>query len=153
MKTAVEVGNDMIGAKLRPLTRDECKNFVLMATMREDPELPPDVPLPFGMQILQKRLAHHGVRAENRVMMLVTFLCDRPGTIVLYAAAIKAIAAKKTEPGPVTFNEFVEAFAIGFPTDEELNRIWDSQKVQHGDPGSDGVQRSDNWLDRDEAWA
>lgn len=149
MKTAINIGNDMITTKkVRVMTEEESMVMISLIQMQQD--LPPldgeDKP-PLAYQIADERLAFHNVPVERRVLLMIASLCDRPGTVVLYCAAVKAIAMKVLagEGKPVTFSHFIEAFPMGFPTEEELHRIWEAQKVHDDQPG-------DNWIDRPAAW-
>jgi hypothetical protein len=52
--------------------------------------------------------------------------------------------AKKLNKRKLTVNDLATIFPMGFPTDGELHKIWDSQKVKRSDGNING---SDNLLD------
>lgn len=152
MKTAIEVGKEVISAEVRNMDRNEAKVLASLILMRRDFDQDKllDEAKPMAYEIAKKRLDAFGVPVEARVCLMIAALSDRPGTAVLYCAAVKAIAAGKGNGEPVSIEEFAMSFPMGFPTEGELQRIWNGQKTMR-DPAL-GALQSDNSLDRKEAW-
>jgi hypothetical protein len=144
MKTAIEIGEEILKAEVRVMDKDEATSLAMLALTPSEKPLP-EKGVPLAVKIAQTRLAYHKVGCSPRVLLMIGILCDRPGTVMLYVAAIKALSARNGNQ-PVTFIQFIEGFPNGFPTEKELHRIWLGQKVTDGSPGSD------NWIDRAEAW-
>lgn len=143
MKKAVEIGNEMLGANVRPLTENETKSLLSLIMFDQVKEpLPPEIKEMFMYQVCHQRLEAFGVPVHEIVPAYITILSDRPGIAVLYAAAIKAIYEQNKRE--VNLNDMINAFPWGVPTEEELHKIWDGQKCHDRQP--------DNWLDHGEAW-
>jgi hypothetical protein len=105
----------------------------------------PDVPLPFGLKIAQVHSQANRVPVTEAALVMITALSDRPATVVMYVAVLKALADKLGHAA--TIADIAEAFPMGFPTEEALHRVWVEQK-RHPHPSSG----SDNWLDYAESW-
>src|SRR5205085_835347 len=69
MKTAIEIGNEMISAKQHPMNRNTSELLATLILLRQDMPIPKSVEVPFGMQIVLKRLEWAGVPVENRVAL------------------------------------------------------------------------------------
>lgn len=152
MKTAIEIGNEIIAVRpQRALTKEEAKTLVGLVLLDKTvgPNLGTvlDEEFPFVYQVLAKRLQAHNVPFERSAAFFLASLADTPGVAVLYAAVIAAIAAKNDgRPVKLTDLTALDAFGLGLPEDEALHKIWDGQKINDG-------QGPDNMLDRKDAWA
>jgi len=147
MKTVVEIGNEMIGVtNPREMTRDEMDTFIILEMNHKTLDATAMPAVPEGFKIADARLKAVNLEASNTVLFMISTLCDCPGTVVLYCAAIAAIA-KKYGTRKVTWQQFVEAFGLGFPSEKDLRRFWQGQKVASAGPGL-----PDNALDYVEAW-
>jgi hypothetical protein len=144
MMTAIEVGTAMLAAKQHPMTAEQTKLFMQMTFMDRDFNAEPKEGLGLAFKIIQKRLNAHNVEVETRVKLFISTLCNTPAVAVMYCAAIKALYERNGKK-KVTFNDFTDGFAMGFPSDESMLEIWDRQKVYDG-------QWPDNWLDRAASW-
>lgn len=150
MKTAIEVGNDLIAARpVRGLTKPEAEVLiglsaievsgkalleVLVATKQELPTL---------YKIMAFRLDFHKVPYDPAAVFWLASCADRPGTAILYCAALAALA-DKNGGNAATLGDATQAFPSGVPDDSALQKVWLSQKR----PG----YMPDNWLDYPEAW-
>jgi hypothetical protein len=156
---AVEVGQAMIAAKKVVMTAKEAEIFLMLfiaervaekqkITFTVEEFTTPDK-LPHTFWVLKKRLEWAKVEVADSVLLLAgAVLSDRVGIAVLYAAAIKAIYDQNQ--CKVSFDDFVHVFSDGFPSLDEMFRIWRSQKVP---TPLDGIRHGpDNWLDCCEAW-
>jgi hypothetical protein len=103
-------------------------------------------------KIMQARCRACGLEAEAQAKIFLAALCDRPGTVVMYAALLRHMMdenVRNGEPALVTLDQLCyDPFAMGQPNQEELQRIWDAQKRCGPRPAG----TMDNWLDAPEAW-
>lgn len=77
---------------------------------------------------------------------VLTMSADRSALIHMHAwsLVIETLRAGRV----ITMRDCRHAWGpLGIPTEEELTALWKAQKVER-----DPVTRSDNWLDRAEAW-
>lgn len=150
MKTAVEVGNDMINARpVRPMSRGEAEVLVgvmfLTASGKtlEDALAAGHMEPPTTYQILSKRLDYHKIPYDPAAAFWLASCSDRPGTAVLYATVLAALADKAGGKA-ASIDDVVNAFPMGVPDEPALQKVWESQKRYGHIP--------DNWLDCPEAW-
>ncbi len=153
MKTAIEVGNDMLKAKpVRTMTRAEAEILLALTMITKSGRsfadalaggLAKGIPMPPTYEILSKRLDYHKVPYDAAAAFWLSSCSDRPGTAVLYAAALAALAHRNGNKA-ASFDDVVDAFAMGVPDEPALQKVWESQKRPGHVP--------DNWLDDPEAW-
>lgn len=97
-------------------------------------------------QVLSKRLQLTDKLYDPRVVAMASILTDRPGFAVLWAYTL---FRRTLELGrPYNFDDLVNDFPMGFPTNEGAAKIWDAQKGYLQDPPLKG----DNLLDGAEPW-
>lgn len=142
-RTATDVGNAILAAPQHPMDNSSTETMPRLVVAGPAFKLP-DTAMPLAIQIAKTRLAAFNVPASDAAIVMIAQLCDRPGTIVLYCAALKVLADRLGRAA--TVSDLCEAFPMGFPDDEALTAIWDAQKVRDG-------KGPDNWLDRAEAWS
>jgi hypothetical protein len=155
MKLAKDIGEEMLTAKVEPLSKSNA--VLLLETIMLDTGLDtPEKRDKFckeaktevtAFAILQGRLEWAQLKVSPTATFFCAALCDRPGTCVLYAAALKALSIrlKKGANEELSLNEVVvSGFPRGVPTQDELHRIWDGQKAYD--------ERPDNWLDHPASW-
>jgi len=133
---------------VRPMTLDESKVLISLTMMTEEDAAPIEAELAedIGYQILNKRLEYYGVKVEVRAKLWVSSLCDRPGTVVMWAYTLMLLSRVHT---PVSLTDLTSpnTFGFGIPTEESYHARWDSQKRLHAPRGF-----NDNWLDADDFW-
>lgn len=149
MITALKIGNEMLAcSKVRIMTHEEAEIMLQLLLLKDfTVEEGEDAGRAFAMARL--RLRHHKVDVHDRAILMAASLCDRPGPLMLYCAALKAIAVYNDRQ--VSLDDFINSFPMGFPIEAELHRIWDMQK-RSGKDRKASPMISDNWLDADEAW-
>jgi hypothetical protein len=148
MKTAIEIGNELLAARpQRELTPDEASILVRLFCLERAGLVDlGDAEPPFSYQVLAGRLDMAKVPYEPFAAMFLASCSDRPGTAVLYAAVIAALAAKKNgERVSLTDLTSLDAFGMGVPDEDALHKVWEGQKINDG-------KGPDNMLDRKEAW-
>lgn len=143
LKTAMEVGQELVRAKQEPADNDLLRAMLLFYPLENAKQpIPQELVDTTAFQIVRKRCAFHNVEATDHVVAMVALLCDRPGTAVLYAAALFYMHRKAQRP--VNLDVFTTYFAHGFPGEADLHRIWLEQKGAQAWGG--------NYLDSAEAW-
>ena len=97
---------------------------------------------PFLYQILEKRISQvHSFRTDDRVLLFLCFICKSAGVGIMYCWYIQFMS-KQFDLKQITFEDFANIFKDGFPSDESLQQLWDSQKVK-----IESLTFSDNLLD------
>lgn len=101
---------------------------------------------PFAVRVFMGRLvaANPNMLASKFVVIWLTMLCRTPGDAVMWAWALYQTTKKNGAPSMADI--YTEYMPMGIPTDDEMHRIWDSQKWRP-------ERGSDNWLDSSEAWS
>ena len=125
----------------RPMNQEEMKFFmdVTMSKPITDVNLREEILKIPICKIMDLRFPD-GFQIELKLLLFVADLTEgNPAKAVMWAYTLYKNNIK-------TFDEWVHAFPMGFPTDEAYNQFWDSQKVR------DDYEGSDNLLDRRETW-
>lgn len=65
--------------------------------------------------------------------MIVIGLSQNIGTVVMYAHALGEVA-RRAGTSEINLQNFAESFALGFPSEEQLSKIWQAQKGDSCDP-------------------
>lgn len=149
MKTAVEVGREIMAAKPEPMSFDVSRAFAQCAIMENQKvSISSDEA---GAKVRAYRVIDAWCKWANAPVniyakLFMSAVVTNPGDCVLYVAALKALS-EKHGGAEITMAILAAGFPIGFPSRETLSQIWDGQK-RHPHP-SWGM---DNWLDYPEAW-
>ena len=145
--TAFQIGESLLKTKNKqPLSIEQSQILLkLMFLEKSNTELPIQEGEIFALDIMRKRLECFHIPYNSIALTFLSSMADRPGIAVMYAAAYLALSKLKDHPATLADLCSLDAFGMGFPTEEELDRIWNEQKATG--------QRSDNWLDHNEAWA
>lgn len=142
--TAVDLGNAMINERFtRQMSKDETNIMVNLIMSRGSFKFKPEDDLPFSVKVALAHLSAHNVLYTDETVLMVSALCDRPGTVVMYCAVLKALEKKNGRAA--TLDDLCKEFPMGFPTEDALHSIWERQKARDG-------QYPDNFLDRSSAW-
>jgi hypothetical protein len=128
-----EIGAAMFAAKTARMSDDMTKAFIIMTWVEQGlGEFPVEVAESFSFKLIKQRLKvfyKEDSIATDSVIGVCALLSDRPGMAVLYAATIAAMYEKH---GHVVMRDLVEFFPDGFPTEEEIHKIWTAQKIGGG---------------------
>jgi hypothetical protein len=114
-----------------PMSETLSKAFISL-TMREMQTVSEDIPEiheQLGYKILDSRATAIGLELTQNVKYLLTMLCDRPGTIVMYAYALR-YAQVSRELEKITMQQIANLFPMGFLNNDDLHTMWDLQKVE-----------------------
>jgi hypothetical protein len=96
----------------------------------------------FMIKIITGRFKVLGYTMDIRTKLMIASITGSPGAAVMYCHYL-AYFCKQHNIIWLTFDDFcMKAFPWGFPSEEDLNILWDSQKV-HKDsseqPGTDNL--------------
>lgn len=132
-----------------PMTDEMAKIYLSLILMEDDDEnLAGYVKKDFSCQILEKRLQYiGGYSTDMKTAAVISMLCEGlPGMVVMYSYYL-AYWGKKNNTKHITFEMFgMNVFPVGFPSMDDLSKLWDEQKVDNSDIGG-----PDNLLDHPKA--
>ena len=130
---------------------DKSEMSILMAALKfekklikEDPFKDiPEKDIPFPVKIVQNAIkTRFTFEMTNPMQVLVGILGKSAGTCIMYLTYLQ-YKAKKLGVKEITATIFAkDIFPSGFPSEEDLHKLWDSQKVKTEKSGG-----SDNLLD------
>lgn len=113
-------------AKKEEMDESLTKAFLALCffeNMRKDP--PPEIQESFLYQIAEKRSEFIGLKMGKVAIAFLSALCGTPGEIVMYLYYLKSIYIERE----ISMHELAKVFPYGFPTREEIEKLWDAQKV------------------------
>lgn len=122
-----------------PMTERATKLFwSIGVSLMQDPshKVPPEVEDNFLYQVILRRAASMGLTIAPWAAVFLAYLCEVPGTAVMYLSAIC------TKTDRLNFDDLANLFPWGFMPEEHLHSCWEAQKIEP--PGS-GM--TDNRLD------
>jgi hypothetical protein len=83
-----------------------------------------------GPAIITERMKSLGYTLDDKTAAFLGSICDSPGKCVMYSYYL-AYWCKKNSVKHITFEQFcTDIFPVGFPSEEDLNTLWDQQKVK-----------------------
>jgi len=113
---------------------------------------PKDQPIPgiegqFLYQLMEKRINYcFTFKVEDwRLLLFLILIANSPGTCIMYLTYFQ-YWCKKNDTREVDLVNFCEIFPMGFPSDEDLSKLWNDTKVKRGKEGG-----SDNLVDHQDA--
>lgn len=84
----------------------------------------------FLSQIIAKRFVALGYTMDDKTNIFISFIGETPGMAVMYCHYL-AYWCKLNKIEHLDFNDFCSnAFPMGFPSTEDLETLWDSQKLE-----------------------
>lgn len=91
-------------------------------------------------RFVQDRAEVLGLECTNSLLCFIAVISRSPGVVVMYLSALRS----KYKPSdiPVGMSFLTTVFPLGFLSDEDLSRCWDSQKCETAGT------LNDNMLDR-----
>ncbi len=96
---------------------------------------------PFIMKVIESRLKtwfSFSIR-DSRLTLFIAIISKTPGTAIMYLTYLQ-YWCKKNETEEIDLNKFCrEIFPMGFLSKEDLEKIWDGQKVLREKEGSDNL--------------
>jgi hypothetical protein len=124
-----------------PMDNETSEIYIKLLLLKDSDIEIPQKDKPFLYQIIENRISFvHNYKLDNRTILFLSILCKSAGICVMYIWYLQ-FECKKRNINEMSFETFSQVFGNGFPSDEGLSKIWDSQKVKHE------VGNSDNLLD------
>ncbi len=109
----------------------------------------PEKEKPFLIKVIESRVrACFTYKMEDiRLVLFLAMLTETPGSAVMYLTYLQ-YWCKKNNCHEIDLDKFCQIFPIGFPSKEDLHKIWDGQKIERAKGSSIS---SDNLLDHQSA--
>lgn len=101
----------------------------------------PDNEKPFIYQLIEKRIKYcFTYKIEDpRLLIFLSLIAESPGKAVMYLAYLQ-YWCRKSGAQVLTLEIFCESiFPWGFPSDDDMHKLWDEQKVNRDSSGSDNL--------------
>jgi hypothetical protein len=103
-------------------------------------------------RIFKDRCDSLGVRATFQLLAFLLFFSKNVGTVVMWAHALRRLQQRLNKPELLTITDLsMGPFAMGFPDEAELHRLWNLQKITKEEEGTLGASilglPSTNYLD------
>lgn len=98
----------------------------------------------FSAKVMHERLKMSGTKVTFPCATMAVSLCQSVGDVVLWAYTLNRMFAKKKSI--ITISDLCQYFPMGFPTKEEMDKIWNAQK------GYNNNVKVDNIIDQMEVW-
>lgn len=99
----------------------------------------PEGEKPFLYKLMEKRIeVLHDFELDERTLLFLCCICKSAGVSVMYIWYLQ-YKSKKRNIKEISLESFCEIFPVGFPSEDDLHRIWDNQKVLVKGMGSDNL--------------
>lgn len=95
-------------------------------TMNENPVPPKELEVEFIYQVIKVRAQAMFKQTSWQAMAFLTILTLNPGKAIMYLTAIKSKQAD------LTMATLAYTFPYGFLSNEDLDALWDAQKMEGG---------------------
>lgn len=83
-------------------------------------------------RLICKRLELFGIPTTIGLRLYLTVMLETPGEVSIYVHSLWHLYAEKQFGEPMSVEDFLTAFADGFPSKEHLSDFWDKQKTKEG---------------------
>lgn len=118
------------GDEIQPMTPLQSQAFISMNFVERDATaskgIEGDLNKDFLYQVMAKRAEYYGLKYTVPLLAFVRYLCNSPGTGVMWVHALKRLEIKNGKQ--VDIEALSHAFPVGFPTDAALSTLWNAQK-------------------------
>jgi hypothetical protein len=99
----------------------------------------PEGEKPFLYKLMEKRIeVLHDFELDERTLLFLCCICKSAGVSVMYIWYLQ-YKSKKRNIKEISLESFCEIFPVGFPSEDDLHRMWDNQKVFVKGMGSDNL--------------
>jgi hypothetical protein len=99
----------------------------------------PEGEKPFLYKLMEKRISViHDFELDERTLVFLCCICKSAGVCVMYAWYLQ-YESQKRNMKEISLEYFCEIFPMGFPSDDDLHRLWVEQKVNSKGLGSDNL--------------
>lgn len=105
---------------------DRQSQMYIMCVMGEGngTPIPEEVSTVFLYQVVKKRAEYLQMKISDWACLFMADLAKSPGTIIMYLYYLKGRGLD------LTFDGITEAFPYGFPSENDLEKLWGMQKIQ-----------------------
>jgi hypothetical protein len=141
-------------AKTEPMSDEITKVFLIAVISKRDglSVTNKGIEDEFLYKVIDKRAEHINLKIDDYTKVFLMFLTKSPGTAVMFLYYLKYVVEKtklslnsevfSLQPNiEIDMERLSVLYPLGFPTESELERLWDLQKV------SSEHNHSDNLLD------
>lgn len=140
-----QIAEEMFRVKHEKMSTQQSEIFLNMwIAERLKDSLPKEIIESFPFQVMKKRLvSHYGkqVATDSVLAFLSIGVASSVGEVVMYAGAVAAMYAEHHGEHIITMEDVADKFAMGFPSKDTLEVIWEMQKIG----GDNSLDRSDMW--------
>ena len=129
-------------AKRFPMNEETTKYLIQLIMCKDKFEIP-EKEKPFLVKLIDGRIkaSFNYEINDMRLQLFLAIISQKPGTAVMYLTYLQ-YWCKKRNCKEIDLEKFCEIFPIGFPSETDLQKIWDEQKVER-----DNWRNPDNLLD------
>lgn len=122
-----------------PMDNETAEIFIKLGLSKSSSYVITESDKPFLYKVMEKRISViHSYTVDDRVLLFLSFICKSAGICVMYCWYLQ-YKSKMLNVNHISFELFSEIFGWGFPTDEGLSKIWESQKVKTTSFSSDNL--------------
>ena len=118
--------------KLKQHNMDNETSGLMIQLLMGNPQEIPEKEKPFLLKLIEKRIevVFDYVITDIKLLLFLCVLTETPGKAVMYLTYLQ-YWAKKNSKFEIDMDTFCQTiFPWGFPSDEDLDKLWDSQKVK-----------------------
>jgi hypothetical protein len=125
--------DQFLKAKVAPMSNQLSEAFIRICMMPESLTIDDmfvgkeEMKRDFGVSVMLNRIARVGLDINGPSFVLLMMLCRSPGDMAMYATALRSWQVRN-DNRKVTVHQMYLLFAAGFPTQDALDKVWDSQK-------------------------
>jgi hypothetical protein len=85
----------------------------------------------FALKLISKRADFIGLKINAPAMIMLSTMCDTPGEAVMWLYALRYHQARTPhlQQNGVTLEDFSRLLISGWPSDAQLEALWDAQKI------------------------
>jgi hypothetical protein len=106
-----------------PMSNELCTLFLAVMMGNVDREVLEEM---FIYKVVVARAEAIGLEMEDSLRDFLACLCKSPGTVTMYLSLLR----QEQENGKqITMSYWSELFPTGYPTEDNLQTLWDAQKV------------------------
>lgn len=125
--------------KKNPMDKDTSEILMKLIMSKNSSYQIPEKDKPFLYKLLEKRIeVLHSFEVDDRVLLFLCCICRSAGVGVMYCWYLQ-YQSKRKNTKEISLETFCEIFPMGFPSEDDLSRLWDAQKVKTKGMSSDNL--------------
>jgi hypothetical protein len=106
-----------------PMTKEQSELFLYVCMGLIDKE---KIANEFGYKVATSRAEAIGLKYNEDFIQWLGLNSKTPGEIVMYLSLMRH--EQNADPSPTNMEKFAKIFSFGFPSNEDLGKLWDKQK-------------------------